>query len=196
MIRRSVDGVYYLLLGVWCGGLVMLAVGAGITFRTVRSYDPVLGAEPYNDPALADQAANILAGGVVGNVLGGLAVVEIICAVGLLACVVLQWSVWGLRWRVMNLVRLGLLVVAAGLLAAHLWVIAPAIDTHRSRMYDPALTAGQRAEARAAFEPYHEASEKTAGGMLLLLAGACVISPFVLGSEPTPRGGETESPDG
>jgi len=181
MMQRWVTGLYNLLLGVWVGGLVMFAVGAGITFQTVRAYDPTLGLEPYDAAVLADQGPGILAGAVVGHVLDGLAIVELICAAGLVVCATLQWMFWGARWQWSNVLRCGMLLASGGLLALHLGVIGPAIQTHRDAMYDPTSSALARSEARSAFEPYHKASEKVAGAMLLLLAGACIISPFALG---------------
>lgn len=84
-----VDGFHYLFLGVWLGAIVMLAVGAPITFRTVRQHQPALQAPPYNQPELADRAAPILAGAVVGNSLRGLSAIQVVCALG--AGVTLAW---------------------------------------------------------------------------------------------------------
>lgn len=184
--RLSV-AVYYLLLGVWLGALVGFVITAIQVFDTVRDYSPTLNQLPDSAEALTQRAPDILAGGIVGQVLGALAVLEIICAVGLVALAIVQCTIFrgrlrgGVRGKA-NLGRLGLLAVAILALALHLGWIAPRIKELRRTMYNPQTTQAERDQARHRFEFHHTASERVMGTATLALAGAMVLSPFGLGT--------------
>ena len=180
---RITQGFYWLFLGVWIGALVMLAIGAAVTFKTVRHYEPALGLEPYNDPVLAPHAPGILAGAITGNALRSLAVVQMICAAGAAVCVVLQCTVFrgalsngvgGLA----NLVRIALVALPIVVLAIDQLAITPRIWEHRAVMYNPILSDEQRSAARETFQKYHKLSERVVGMAVLSLAAAVLVSPF------------------
>ena len=185
---RLVAGCYWLFLGTWFGALVMLVIAAGITFATVRSYQPTLRAEPY--ARLTDaEPDRVLAGGIVGNVLRGLAVVQVICALALGACLLLQCTI--LRphlavpvgdWR--NCLRIALIALPTLVLILDLTVVSPRIWRLREVMYDPDQPSAARTTAHAAFGRYHKASERLTGAAALCLAGAVLASAFVLHAAP------------
>lgn len=181
---RLVQGCYWLALGTWVGALVMLAIAAAVTFRTVRDYQPLLQKPPYNQPALADRAVPILAGGVVGNMLRALAVLQIICAAVVGTCIGLQSTLWrdqleggAAGWP--NLVRVGLLALAVSALAVDQRWITPRIWAHREVMFDPDETAEVRAASQTAFNRLHKLDERVVGASVWLLAGAVFASAFV-----------------
>ncbi|MCC7408564.1 MAG: hypothetical protein IT442_10870 [Phycisphaeraceae bacterium] len=180
---RLVAGIYWLALGVWVGALVMMAVGAGVAFKTVRHYQPSVNLTPYNQ--MPEQAVPILAGGVVGNQLKGLAVVQKICALVVVVCLGLQCYVHGGRlsggvWGWANLARLLLIGLAVGALIADVWVVSDKIWALRDLIFDPSLDAATRQMHRATFDFWHKLDERMVGTSTFALAAAVVISAFVL----------------
>ncbi|MCX5658966.1 MAG: hypothetical protein NTW19_04500 [Planctomycetota bacterium] len=186
---RVVQGFYWLGLGAWFGGLVMLAITAAITFRTVREYQPTIENWPQYQPAMAEHDAPILAGGIVGNVLHGLAAMQIVCAAFVGGCVVLQCTVFkkqlvgGPTGRA-NLLRVALVVLPVGVLAADQLVISPRIWTQREAMYDSDQPEAVRTEAHAEFDRLHKLDERVVGVSVWLLAGAVFASTFAFKTEP------------
>ncbi len=179
---RLTQGAYWLGLGTWLGGLLMLAVAAGITFLTVRQYQPTLHTPPYDQ--LTDvEPYRVLAGGIVGNVLQGLAVIQVICALVVLGCVSLQVSLHrrhlrnqGRHWA--NFLRLLLLLFPLIALTVDQTVVTPNLWQARQTMYDPSQPAPKRVEARAMFGRLHTLSERMIGAGALALAGVILLSPF------------------
>ncbi|MDX1682951.1 MAG: DUF4149 domain-containing protein [Phycisphaeraceae bacterium] len=180
---RMTQGVYYLFGGIWVGALVMLAISAAITFRTVRTHQPYLTDGPYARPALAEKAPEILAGGIVGNVLKSLNRVQGVCGLLVALCVVAQCTVF--RDRLAggllgpgNLARLGLLAVVALVALANAWWVQPQVWHWRQQLYDASREAEQRAVAQADFDHWHKRSERLAAASLFLVAAAMLISPL------------------
>lgn len=195
-----VTGVYTLALGVWVGALVMLAVGAAVTFRTTRSFNPSLPS-PYDSPALADRASQILAGGIVGNMIDALSRVQIVCGVIAAACVLLQAIAFrealanrGRSW--MNLVRVICIAVPLVNVAFERLHLNPAIHDLRAAMYDTRVSEEFRVSAKAEFDRYHKLSERTTGGAAMLLMIAVLVSPLALTarSEESSAGGAIPRP--
>lgn len=180
---RLVAGIYWLALGVWVGALVMMAVGAGVTFKTVRYYQPTVGLEPYNQ--MPEQAVPILAGGVVGHQLKGLSVVQQVCALVVVVCLVLQCYVYPDRlsggvagWA--NLARMLLVGLAVGVLIADVWTVSDKIWALRDLIFDPSLDAAARQQYRVTFDFWHKLDERMVGSAMFALAAAVVISAFAL----------------
>ncbi len=185
-----VNATYWLGLGVWLGGLIMLAVGAAITFKTSREVGPVLLQPEYNLPEMAGQASNTFAGLIVGNVIKGLTVVQVICAVLVFGALGLQY--WTERKALkarpkLNKVRVVLLLVPLLALAVSMGYVMPRMWEERQAMYNPESTVDARKEARGRFDVLHKLSERSvgAGAVCLILAG--LASGVVL------RGGKQET---
>jgi len=190
---RLTQGIYGLALGAWVGAIVMLAIAAAITFRTVRSHEPTLGAGPYASAALAEQAPEILAGGIVGNVIRGLNVVQAICGIGVGITLLLQCTLFADRLAggvlgPMNLVRSGLLLLAACLVLYGTFVVQPEVWSLRETVYAAGASEAEREAARAAFDQAHGLSERLMSGALFLLAAALLLSPFAY-TDPAGTGG-------
>lgn len=179
---RLLQGVYYLFLGMWFGAMVMLAVGAPVTFKTVRAFKPTLGQVPYNDPSLAADGPNILAGEITGNHLRALSVVQAVCAVMTLGCVVLQTTLFKSQVRsgYANALRSLLIALPACVLVLDETMLSPKVWKQRAAMYDTTINEDARAQARAEFNVLHKRSEKIVGSAALMLAAALVLSPLVL----------------
>jgi len=188
---RLTQGFYWLFLGVWVGALVMLAISAAVTFKTVREYQPTLGLAPYSDAALAPDAPGILAGAITGKALRGLAKLQMVCAAVAAVCVLLQCTAFrpmlasGVCGR-MNLLRIALVALPIAVLAADQLAITPRIWEHRTVMYDPNLSPEQRTAARTEFQTYHKLSERIVGVAVLSLVAAVLVSPFAFRGQPEP----------
>ena|GEM_PF-7071471 len=184
-LARITQGFYYLALGAWFGAMVMLAVSAATTFKTVRLYQPQLQLAPFNDPEFQGKQPNVLAGSIVGNSLRGLKAIEIICAVVVVAVLLLQSTLlrnqysFALvkRW---NLLRIALIVLPILILLLDLFWITPSIHEQRQIMWDLANSEPVRQLAQDQFSWYHKLSERVVGLSVLLVAAATVISPFAL----------------
>ncbi len=180
---RIVQGFYWLGLGIWLGALVMLAIMAAVTFRTVRELKPSINAPPYNNPALAERAPVIIAGNIVGNSLRALAVLQLICAVMVVMCLILQCSLFAdqLRGGVggwVNLLRVALVVMPIFILALDANVITPRIWAQRTVMFDVSQAVEVRARAQAVFDRLHKLDERVVGASVWLLMGAVFVSAF------------------
>ncbi|MCC6580910.1 MAG: hypothetical protein IT440_10755 [Phycisphaeraceae bacterium] len=180
---RLVTGLYFLFLGLWFGSLVMLAVTAAVTFKTVRAFHPTLQTEPYNHPNLVPHADNILAGAIVGNSLLGLAVIQTICAVLVMTTVAAQFIFFRDRMAQLGWVqaiRVALIAVPMLVLAADRKWVTPSVWRQRQIMYDPTLDESIRQLAREKFGHLHKLNERMVAAATLMLAAALLISPFVL----------------
>lgn len=188
---RLTQGVYWLFLGMWIGGMVMLVIGAAITFKTVREYRPALGLEPYNHPALAESAPGILAGGITGNVIRGLRTLQIVCAVVVAIALVLQCTAFADYlsggWKgTANLLRIALVALPVLVLLVENKVIAPRVWEQRLVMYNPQTPPEKREEARAIFMRYHKLNERLVSLAALSLIAAILASPFAFKTYSTP----------
>lgn len=164
------SGVYYLMLGMWFGALVMLVVAAVATFGTIRD----------SQPDMTAAAQNQLAGSIVGSAIDKLAVVQVVAAVAITVCVLLQCTVFRreLGPKVFNAARIVLLVLLLAVLGADRLFVAPALHTQRETMHSAAGV--EQEQAKAAFDRTHKMSERLAGVCMLLIVAATLTSPFAL----------------
>src|SRR5690606_5989920 len=103
------------------GAMVMLAVSAAVTFKTVRLHQPTLQTAPFDQPEFKGREAPVLAGAIVGNSLRALKVIQIVCAVVAVVGVALQCSIWrdhlnGPRASFPNLLRIALIAIPIAIL--------------------------------------------------------------------------------
>jgi hypothetical protein len=184
LYRLSV-GLYYLLLGLWAGGLATFALAAPSIFYRMRVYQPEATRTPAGVGNLDGPDAQLIAGDIANHILENLATVQIVAAAALVVLVVLQCTAFR-RWLrcgaggKANVLRSALLAVAVMLVAVQLGYVSPRMGELRGQMYSPDAAASARQAARQQFETYHTFSERTLGGVLLLLAGTTLVSPFAL----------------
>lgn len=183
------NGFYFLFLGLWFGAMVMLAVGAAVTFRTVRSFEPSLHVAPYDRPELANRAVPILAGGIVGNMLKALAKIQWLCATLVIIAMVMQCTVFADRLGPAlrggaNLARIVLILLPLATMAADRYIVTPRIWTLRQTMFNPDLADAARGAAQTEFNRYHKMSERLHGTALVLLGAAVIASSFTLFGDP------------
>ena len=191
-LYRIVEGLYWLGLGTWAGTLVAIAVAAPTVFETVRAHEPRLEAGPYARPALAADAPDILAGGIVGHVVARLERVQWVCATVVLAALVLECGPFRRRLArgiasPANVMRVALIAVALGAATAHVVWAEPAVWRLRKQMYGPDVSAAARTSIERRFAWYHETSERLLAGQLLLVAAAGLVTPFARGRADPPR---------
>ncbi|MEX0774270.1 MAG: hypothetical protein WD042_01010 [Phycisphaeraceae bacterium] len=183
-MSRFIHGLYWMFLGLWLGAIVMFAVAAGAVFATLARYEPTIGIEPLS--RLSDVApSRIMAGGVVGRIIVGLAVIQLICAVmaaltAVLQCTLFRRSLPRGGRSPANVARLLMLGLAMLILAVDLLWINPGVGRQATIMYDPNLPAETRFEARTRFDTLHKTSERAVTIQALLLAAALLTSAFAL----------------
>lgn len=190
--RISVGG-WWLSVGIWLGAMIMLAIAAAAVFRTVRSFDPVIGISGYESlaPSAVSAAeggnrhADIIAGAAVGRTLRALAKLQVICAVVAVVCLAAQTTVFaralaGGAWGWPNVLRMVFVGLPVLILVADLYVVSPRVWQWREKMFDSAATTEQRAQARAAFQQAHHLNENMYKAATLLLVGAMVVSVIAL----------------
>ncbi len=178
---RWLRGIYWMLLGVWLGTIVAIAIAAPTAFKTIRAYEPTgVLREPFRQ--YPDQAANVLAGAVVNNLISGLTVVHWLCAIGLVVIVLGQRFVMPIaaaRSR-MNHLREALIALAVVILILFTFMLRPKMDTAYQVMYDTTASEQDRANARDRFHGLHQWSERSLTVTLFVLVGATLSSPFVV----------------
>jgi len=185
MIGKLVEGLYYLLLGVWVGLMVGFVLAAIAAFGVLPGYQPALGVEPYNDPAFADRAGQVLAGSVVNRLMSMITVLQWGIAVAVGLCLALQ-GLFAKRWghgsafRIANLARVLLIVAAVTMLAYGQWQLNPAMQSLRLDMYRLQHTPTQRQEAQRTFDRLHLQSERLGTATTASLALALLVSPWAL----------------
>src|SRR6478736_4360183 len=119
--------VYWLALATWFGGVLFVALAAPVVFKTVGEAKPILpGVLSVN---LDGQHGTLLAGSIVGDLLKRLSQVEVGCAAVGLVMLILQPLVVDVRETNFTayVLRLGMFVGAAGVMAYNRWVLWPRI---------------------------------------------------------------------
>lgn len=192
-----INGLYYLGLGTWFGAIVMLAIGAATTFQTVRSFEPSLHVSPWNHPELAIKGPSILAGAVVGASLKGLKIVQIICAIVVIAALLAQHTLFRQyltrqTLSVRNGIRLLLVAIPVSMLLLNIFWITPEVLRLRDKMWDINQPVAVREQAKMDFDRFHKHSERTTAFTAFALAGCVLVSSLVL-SNVTRRKVETLS---
>ena len=178
-------GLYYLLLGVWLGSTIAIALTAPATFKTVRIYEAAPGIEPFNNTIFEGSWANIIAGAAVGQSIHNIAILHLMCVIGIVLCIFLLRILFAGRInKFAAFARLSLLMGAAALLGVHLYLTEPAMNQLRSTMYNTDINQTERNAANEQFQSIHKLSEQLTGFSALLLAGMFLTSPFIYRNSP------------
>lgn len=180
---RVTQSAYAAALGVWCGALAMLGLAAAAAFEVIPRYEPALGRPPFDAPPLAERASQVLAGAVVNQSLSALSVLGAAAvAVAVASAAVQCWAYPDRLSRggvsAPNVLRIGLLVILAGLVFYDRLSLSPAVDAMLAVMYDPHATPMMRQDARYRFDILHARSELLHQATLLLALVALAVAPF------------------
>jgi hypothetical protein len=168
--------LYWLALSTWFGGVLFVAVAAPIIFRTVRDANPVLPA--VLSVNLEGQHGTLLAGSIVGNLLGMLQRVELVCAAVLLLVMIGQLFFIDLAGPalVAPILR-GALFLAAVVLVVYDWrVVWPKVWKYRQEYIDHADEPEIANPAKDQFDRYHNESVRVLSIVLALLLGIILFS--------------------
>lgn len=188
---RVVMGLYYLALGTWFGATLMMGLGAGLTFRTLREQPLTLTAGPAARPELADRATDFLAGNVVLAGFGAFTVIQLVCGAVLALALVAQ-AVWfrdalvaaGRTWP--NALRVATIALALALFAFDLGMTRPFMAMAREEIYfHEGISPEQLAAADRSFDELHARSSRSMGVAALLMAAGTLLSPFAFVAGPS-----------
>jgi len=178
--RTLCNTVYWLALAIWLGVLIAAGVAAFATFTIL----PDLGLELESFRAYPSlEHGRIAAGKVMEPIFTFVDFVQIAAVTVVLIMVALQTWIFGYRVRrLFGALRVGSLVVAAGLFAFRAASLSPGMN-HDLRAYWQAAEAGEREAAaahRAAFDAAHPVASNLFSVTLSLVVVAVLSSPAAL----------------
>ncbi len=173
--------IYWLAVSTWFGSVIFIALAAPIIFRTVRESNPIM--TDVLSVNLQGQHATLLAGSIVGNLLARLSVIQLGCAGIILITTVLRFftaDMARMNWLV-AILRLGLCVAAAGVVAYDRFIIGRRITKSRSEYIEHADEPEVANPAKDRFDADHRRSMTlmmvTLGLLLLLIMYSANIQP-------------------
>jgi hypothetical protein len=139
MLFQLVQIVYWLALSVWFGGVMFLLVAWQVIHRTVRENKPLL---PHVlSVNLEDQHSTLLAGAIIGNLVGVLSRIEMACAAVLFLTLGAQWYLIDLSdvsVKTSAFLRSAFFLAATGVVIYDGWFLRPRIMKARQAFIDNA----------------------------------------------------------
>ena len=189
-IATACNTIYWLALTVWVGALIAAGTAAAATFRILPSMDLIL---PRFRAFPGDEHGRIAAGMVMEPLFTFVDVVQIAAAAIVVTMVAIQWLLLeDGRRRLLNLLRVACVLLAAALLAYRAVAVTP--DMNRDlRAYWAAAEAGDvevAAAHRADFDAAHGGASDLFAATLALLVAAVLASPAALEGRARPRSGK------
>jgi len=178
---RLTQAAYYLSLGLWLGGMVMVGLVAGYAFPFTRSLN--LSLDPTVVAEGDERAANYVAGSIVNNSLETLGLVGIVVLLIAMMAVAIQSMFFVDRMNRsalanINVIRILVLLLLAALLLYDQISLGPTLREHLEMMYDPLMPLEDRLTHEAAFDTLHKRSRLAHTGMLIGLLAAIGLAPF------------------
>ncbi len=176
--------IYWLSLALWLGALVAGGIAAINVFGRLPALDMTLdrfAAYPV------DEHGRIAAGLVMSGVFFTADVVQFAVVPLALVTAVLQVTVLGLPVaKPSNLIRLGCVVVGAGLFAYYAMAVAPPLNANLLQFYEAAEAGNLELSARHAgtLGGYHDTAELILQGNLLLVLTAIGASAVAMAPAP------------
>lgn len=188
LLFRLTQGLYHLALGTWFGATLLMGLGAGFTFATIRAQPLTLDAGPTAGTALAPFSQDYLAGNVVNRSFDALTVVQVVCAAVLIVALVAQGVAFGDRleragrtWA--NAARVALVALGLALFASDFAINRGGMTQLRLEMYAEGVTEAQHRELRERFDALHDRSSRAMGLSAVAMAAAALVSPLAFGVE-------------
>lgn len=167
------NGLYFLLLGLWIGSLVLSAASAAVVFPLMRALGPSL---PKFAP-LPDGHATLLAGRLMATVFFMQDLIELLACAGVVAILFMHLAVFRMPARSpSNVVRLLAAAVLLASVSYEVFVLAPRMNDHLRHYWSAAETGEtDRAQVeRTAFLADHPQATR----MMLITLGALVVMIF------------------
>ena len=168
--------LYWLALATWFGSAVFVVVAAPIVFRSVRDQDPTL--PMVLSVNLEGQHSDLLAGGIVSNLLAALTRLEYLCAGGMALAFVGEWllvSRGGYNWA-LPLVRTALYLAALGLVLYDGRVVRPKLEEARQTYIDNADEPDVANPAKDRFDHFGREAVMVLQFLLFVLLGLVLFS--------------------
>lgn len=181
MVYQLLTILYWLVLSIWVGSSVYVAYAAPVVFRVIRRRDIQL--PDIQSSALRDDHGTLLAGEVVGALLGRVGQVHVICMVAMLPLLVLQclYTSGPGDWVSMGS-KIALYATASFLILRDWRWRFPATLQARDAYIEQADDPETGAAAKAKFEAAHRAAERAYQVLLFVLLGLLLVS-----ANPGPR---------
>ena len=176
MLFQFVQIAYWLALATWFGAVLFVALAPPVILRTMQESKPVL---PHVlSVNLEGQHGTLLAGTIVGNLLGPLVRLEIVCAVVLLFAIVAQWFLINVSGTnvVQPIVRSALYLAAVVLFVYDWRVVWPKTWRYRQEYIDHADDPDVANPALDQFDHYQGESLRTLMIITCLLLGMILFS--------------------
>lgn len=185
-IATACNTIYWLALTLWVSVLVAAGTAAATTFTVLPPTELVI---PRFHDYPGEEHGRIAAGMVMEPIFTFVDIVQFATAALVLIAVALQWLVFKHgRRSLLNVLRVGAIIVAAGLLAYRAAAVTP--DMNRDlRAYWDAAEAGdvETAEAhRASFDADHQGASNLFSATLALLIVGVLASPAALDGRARP----------
>lgn len=176
---QVVQILFWLAVATWFGAVLFVAVAAPVIFRTIRDANPIL--PNVLSVNLEHQHGTLLAGTIVGNLLAHLRWVQAACALLLFGTMIAQVFTIDLSGPngTAALVRAGLLIAAAGLLAVDWAYLAPRVARHRQEYLDHADDPDVANPAKERFDEQHRRSVSVMQALLFCLLGLILFGAVV-----------------
>ena len=175
MLFQLVQILYWLSLSTWFGGVLFILVAAPIILRTVRENGPIL--PTVLSVNLEGQHGTLLAGTIVANLLATLVRVQLVCAIGVLLAIVLQWiTIDPRRFWSEHLIRSALYIGVVALLLYDWRRVGPRMMEHRQKYIDHADEPDVANPANDAFNQYQHERQTILMIEVALLLGLVLFS--------------------
>jgi len=186
LLYQAVQIFYWLVLCIWLGGMIFLAIAAPVIFRVVRRLDVRSG--KHTDPNLIDEQTTVVAGEIVGTLLARMGQVQMLCASAMLPLMLAQLFLIDLSGTnfIAAMLRFGLYVVALALLLYEWRLHYPRTWELRRRLLADAGEPDKANPLREAFEREHRRSEQLFLAMICVVVGMVMLSANILPRTTTP----------
>ncbi len=176
MLFQFVQIAFWLALSTWFGAVLLVALAPPLILRTMRETKPVL--PQVLSVNLEGQHGTLLAGAIMGNLLGPLARLQLACAVVLFLALGAQWFLIDLHGANVAppIFRSGLYVAAVVLFVYDWRVTWPRIWKYRQDYIDHADEPDIANPALDQFDHYQAESLRTLMIITCLLLGIILFS--------------------
>ena len=176
MLFQFVQIAYWLALATWFGAVLFVALAPPVILRTVREAKPVL---PHVlSVNLEGQHGTLLAGTIMGNLLGPLVRLQLVCAAVMFVALAGQWFLIDLTGPnvVQPIVRTALFLAAVVLFVYDWRVVWPKIWRYRQEYIEHADEPDVANPALDQFDHYQAESLRTLMIITCLLLGIILFS--------------------
>lgn len=158
MLPRILNSIYWLLLSLWFGSVVMSGVTAAIAFPTLRDRGVVIPSFSSVDPS---EHFKIAAGSVMYKVFFVTDIIQLVSVVVVIAITGVQLSSRRITLpKVPNLIRIGALVVVLLTVSYQILVLSPRMNANLTQYWKLAENGEDGSTYQQAFEDDHPVASR------------------------------------